>query len=120
MEQIQHKGVALGQAKDLSFDSVTMRFKLINVIQALAQFSGLLRRNSTVNGGLNLLQRMLAPFVNEWSNIKRFAGMLGDVFGNRHCRFAEYTRKDIIQLQVGDSQAVLCAVLLSRETVGQF
>lgn len=45
--------------------------------------------------------------------------MVEDVLCNGAGRLSKDITEDIIKLQVGDSQAVLCAVLLSREHVGE-
>src|SRR5699024_7118178 len=52
-------------------------------------------------------------------DIKGFAWMFQDIVGNGTCRLSKNVTKDIIKLQIGDGQAVLCTVLFPGEHVGE-
>jgi len=63
---------------------------------------------------------MLAALVYKGRDIKEFVRMIEDVFGNGSGRLAEHIGEHIIQLEIGDGQTVLGAVLLPGQAVGEF
>ncbi len=86
----------------------------------MAQFDCLLGGGDCpIDGSLYLLQRCLAAFVHKWRNVEGFTGMVKDVLGNGAGRLSKNITEDIVKLQVGDSQAVLSAVLLPDKHVGE-
>ena len=56
-----------------------MRFKFVNVPKAFPELGGLFAGYGSVNGGLNLRDRMLATPVNEGRDIERLAGVFQNV-----------------------------------------
>lgn len=59
-------------------------------------------------------------FVHERGNIKGFPGMAEYVVCDGTRRLSQNITENIIKFQVGDSQAVLCAVFLTDNHVGKF
>lgn len=88
-----------------------MGFKFIDVIKALAKFDSLFGRDRPVNSSLDFRDRCFAPWIYKRRDIKGFARVVEDIVRDRTGGLTKNITEDIIKLQVGDSQAVLCAVL---------
>ena len=76
LQQFQLIGVLLCQTTDFRFNVGFMGLQLIQVLQAFPKFYGLFMGYSPINSSLNIFNRMLAAPVDEWGDIKCFAGML--------------------------------------------
>ena len=105
--------------KDLRLDLFAVGFKFVDVSEALAQLDSLLRRDCPVNSSLDFRDRRFAAGVYKRRDIKGFARMIEDITGNRTCRLSKNITENVIKLQVGDSQAVLCTVLFAGEHIGE-
>lgn len=83
----------------------------------LYTLSSLFRRNGAINRVFYFGNRSFTASIHKRSNIKRFTWMIQHVVGNGSGRFAKYVAEDIIQFEVGNRQAVLCAVLLTGQHI---
>ena len=113
--QVKLDRVRLAQAKDFLFHIFLMCANLINVAQAFPEFCGLLVAYGSVNGGLNLFNRMLAAFVDEGCNIEFLARVFQNVADDGTRGFSKHVRKHIVQLQVGNGEAIERTVLFTGE-----
>ena len=96
-----------------------MGLKFFDVVKALAKLDGLLGGNGAVDGGLNLPDRRLAASVHKRGDIEIFPRVVDDVARDGKGRLSEHVAEHIVELQVGNCQAILGAILLSRLHVGQ-
>jgi len=89
-------------------------------IPKLSELDSLLMRDSAVNSGLNFRGRGFASTVNEGRNIERLTGVSEDILGDGTCGFAEHVGKHIVELEIGDGETVLSAVLFAGNHVAEF
>ena len=87
-----------------------MGFKFIDVGKTLAKLDSLFGRDRPVNGSLDFRDRCFAAGVYKRRDIKGFTGMVEDITGDRTCRLSKNITENVIKFQVGNRQAVLCAV----------
>ena len=119
-DQAEQSGIRFSQTKDLLFNIFLMCVDFIDVPQAFFEFRSLLTGYRSVNGSLNLLDGMLATFMDKRCNVELLARMLQNVADDGTCGLPKHVRKHIVELQVGNSEAVERTVFLSGEHIGQF
>lgn len=90
-----------------------MAIRFLDMVKALAELDSLLGGNGAVDGGLYFLDGRLAALMHKWGNVKGFSRMVDDVARNGKRGLSEYIAEHIVELQVGNRQAVLGSVLLS-------
>ena len=89
------------------------------MVETLAEFDSLLMGDSAVHSGLNLGDRSLAAAVNERRDVERLPGVRQDMLGDGTRGLAEHVGKHIVELEVGDGETVLGAVLFAGVTAAQ-
>ena len=94
-----------------------MILEFINVVEAFAEFDGLLHGDSAVYGSLNLFNRVLASSIHERGNVEVFSGMGEDVLCNGACGLTKDIGEHIIQFEVGDGEAVCARFSPARQLV---
>lgn len=83
------------------------------MVEALTKFHGLLRGNSTIDSSLDLFDGSLATAIDERGNVEFFSRMFEHVTGDGHCRLPEDIAEYVIQLEVGNGETVLRAILFT-------
>ena len=107
------------EAIDFSFNLGAVLFELVDVVETLAEFDSLLMGDSAVHSGLNLGDWGFTAPVNERRDVKRLPGVRQDVLGDGTRGLAEHVREHIVEFEVGHGEAVLSAVLLAGDHVGE-
>jgi hypothetical protein len=83
------------------------------------QFFGLLKTNSSFNGHLNIGKRRFYAAVNKWSDIKITVLVFKKLISYSRSAFTEYIGENLVNLDIGDGQAILRSVFLSGSKAGQ-
>ena len=65
-DQIERVKVRIRETKNFPFHFFLVIFQLVNVIQTLAEFDCLFRRDSPINGSLNFFNWRLASTIHKW------------------------------------------------------
>ena len=120
VDQIKSGCERRNDSADFNFNDSSVRFELVDVIEALAKFDGLFMADSAVDGGLNLRQRCFAAEVNKGRNIECFSGMCENKLSDGTCGFTEHVSEHNIEFEVGNGQTVLGAVLFAVEHIAEF
>lgn len=107
------------EAVDFSFDLGAVHFEFVDVVETLAEFDSLLMGDSAVHSGLNLGDWGFTAPVNERRDVKRLPGVRQDVLGDGTRGLAEHVREHIVELEVGDGETVLGAILFAGDHVGE-
>ena len=109
--------VRFGKPKDFGFDMLPVFIELADVQQTFLEFGGLLTRRGPIHGSLNFFNRVLTALVNKRSRIKLLSRMVQNVLDDGTRGFPKHVRKHIVQLQVGNGQAVLSTVLFPVDSM---
>jgi hypothetical protein len=75
--------------------------------------------HQTVDRSLDFFRRRLAATVDKFSNVKITVWMQQELVGNSGGAFAEYIGENIVELDVGNGETVLSAILFSDRIAGQ-
>lgn len=95
-------------------------FQRIHVAADDFKFLCLFIGEDVVNSFLNLEDRRFAAAMHEGSHIKRLSRMLQQLRCDGGCTFAEHITEHVIKLEVGNIEAILGAVFLSRHEGREF
>jgi hypothetical protein len=113
-------GIRYSKAQNFLFNPFTVFLDLVDVREAFTELGSLFTRNCAIDCGLDFANWMLAALIYEGRDIERLTRVVENMLGDGSGGFAEYIRENIVELKVGNGQAIPGAIFLPDQTIGQF
>ena len=80
--QLQPAEIRVCEPKDFGFNMFSVFAELVDVLQALFELRSLFSGYRPVNSSLYLINRVLAPSINERRNVKMLTGMIQNMLND--------------------------------------
>ena len=119
-QQFDLAGIRFSELKDELLQRIPKVIKIGNMLADDLELFRLPGREGTIYGPLNFLRGSLTAFVEERRDIKGFTRMLQQLTDDGGRALNEHTTEHVIQFEVGDCEAVMGTVLLSRGIPDEF